>query len=332
MSDRNSNKKRFIKNHIRYSQNKMTGEERNSFEKELQKDPFAEESEEGLSQLTAESLQEDISILQKRLDKKISHRLPTVFYRIAAAVAVLIVVSAIFFVSRDKNNVVTFSENMIQETDIPFSIQKPEPITGPVINSNDAVQKAPLPDQQKSKSDEKIATAVAEEQPVAAEQPFAVEQSAGDEQVAASGQAARKDSEAPESDIVTVANSDAEMKSVALESRTAMARAVAVPETAKSKSLSDYQAPQPIINKDSFNLYLEKNIRNPESYVSGQLVVIAFKVRTDSTITGIRIVTSPGQSWSDEAIRLIKEGPAWKPAVENGQTIEDEVSVTIVFR
>ena len=112
-----------------------------------------------------------------------------------------------------------------------------------------------------------------------------------------------------------------------------MARAAGAPAAAKSEKNRDYFPPQPVVGRDSFDIYIEKNVRNPEPGSSVQhVVVVSFKVQTDSTTTGIKIITSPGKAWSREAIRLIKEGPAWKPAEKYGKIIEDEVMVRIVFK
>jgi TonB family protein len=62
------------------------------------------------------------------------------------------------------------------------------------------------------------------------------------------------------------------------------------------------------------------------------VVVLNFRVDTEGKIDSIRIIRSPNKNFSDEAIRLIKEGPGWKPAEENGKTINDEVRIRIVFR
>jgi hypothetical protein len=111
-----------------------------------------------------------------------------------------------------------------------------------------------------------------------------------------------------------------------------MARSAARPAAVKNESPGEYLAPQPVVGTDSFNLYLEKNIRYTLLKESEEQVVVRFTVQIDSTIMNIKIITSPGQPWSNEAIRLIKEGPAWNPATENGKAIEDDVSVRIIFR
>ncbi len=51
MRDRNKNKRLKFPDFFRYSSDKMSGKERNSFERELQKDPFAMEASEGFASL-----------------------------------------------------------------------------------------------------------------------------------------------------------------------------------------------------------------------------------------------------------------------------------------
>jgi protein TonB len=62
------------------------------------------------------------------------------------------------------------------------------------------------------------------------------------------------------------------------------------------------------------------------------VVVVSFLVQTDGSIDSIRIVKSPGKSFSDEAIRILKSGPKWKPAEDNGRQVEDIVKLRLVFK
>ena len=103
--------------------------------------------------------------------------------------------------------------------------------------------------------------------------------------------------------------------------------------SAISDEQSEYKPPVPDNGKEEFNRYIEENIRNPESF-KGQraVVVISFTVASDGSLKNIRTLRSPGDEFSNEAIRLIKEGPGWKPATENGEAVDDEVRIRIVFR
>ena len=316
MSDKNKNKKSSLKDFFRYHGNEMTGEERNSFEKELQKDPFAEEAAEGFSQISAEAAKEDISILKKRLIERSRRRSRIVFYLIAAAVAVLMVASAIFFVTQRKDRVVTLSENTYKENKSPVIGPERDALSKQEGKATEKKEVTPPPSPQKSKKDGR---------PVISK--------VADLQAAEPQEAITKDSEVTKPEITLITADEAAAESFATEKRMDMARAAGASANVKSEKISDYIPPQSVVGKDSFDIFLAKNIRNPEPENSiKQVVIIKFKVKVDSTITGIKIISSPGKAWSKEAIRLIKAGPAWKPAEEHGKTIEDEVSVRVVFR
>ena len=102
----------------------------------------------------------------------------------------------------------------------------------------------------------------------------------------------------------------------------------------EKQNITDYSPPRPVDGKSEFDKYIRENIHRPDTVTSGQrvVVVVTFIVRTDGRVDGIAIVRSPDKSYSDEAIRLIKSGPAWIPATERGKIIEDSVRVRIVFR
>lgn len=96
----------------------------------------------------------------------------------------------------------------------------------------------------------------------------------------------------------------------------------------------DYVPPQPVNGKSEFDKYIRENIHRPDTVTTGQriVVVVSFLVRTDGSIDSIRIFRSPGKLFSNEAIRLIRSGPSWMPARDNGKKIDDEVRVRVVFR
>ncbi len=60
-------------------------------------------------------------------------------------------------------------------------------------------------------------------------------------------------------------------------------------------------------------------------------VIASFNIGPDGRPDSIFIVESPGKAFSDEAQRLIKDGPNWKPAVINGIKTIENVTVTIPF-
>jgi len=97
---------------------------------------------------------------------------------------------------------------------------------------------------------------------------------------------------------------------------------------------SGYSPPAPVTGRKEFNKYISENLIQPDTVTGSQknVVVLAFRIREDGKVDSINVVRSPGRIFSDEAIRLIREGPAWKPAMENGMAIPDEVRIRIVFK
>jgi len=67
----------------------------------------------------------------------------------------------------------------------------------------------------------------------------------------------------------------------------------------------------PVSGWPSFFIYLRKNNRLLEQGKLGQAVEVSFTVDASGKPLGIRILKSPGKNYTDEAIRLLQEGPAW---------------------
>jgi hypothetical protein len=88
---------------FRYLKGDMKNPERNAFERELQKDPFFEEAMEGLSSISPEDAERDLGELQAGLDRRTKGRRNYIFYRIAASVAVLLILSSVFILTQRKN-------------------------------------------------------------------------------------------------------------------------------------------------------------------------------------------------------------------------------------
>jgi hypothetical protein len=91
---------------------------------------------------------------------------------------------------------------------------------------------------------------------------------------------------------------------------------------------------EPAAGYEAFKMYMEENIRFPagDTISKREVVVLKFTVTPDGNISNIKSLRSPGDEFTEEAIRLLKEGPRWKPALgENGPT-HDVVRMRIVFK
>lgn len=410
MSDRNKNKRDSLSEFIRYQQGKMSVEERNSFERDLQKDPFAEEAGEGFDHLSAEEISADILILSNRIRSKTKVRRRFAYYSIAASIAVLMVISTLYIVINKSNTTKQISENA--------GIEKPaktEEKSLPAVAENQKSAEEPAKSEDKKRKEESMQATLADDSQGAgaAEKAEDAEPPVYDsvpemkldninalvaELQPAAPKASRSRAESPgifstagkitssednmpvPGAIVSVKGTNNSVMTdtggnftislpdssrhtlvanfIGMESKEFAARAdsktdlkldpdvtslsevVVVGYGAKKADNDDYNTPSgytpphPAVGKSAFNRYIEDNIIRPDSLPSGQrvVVVLGILVHTDGSLGEIKIVRSPGNVFSSEAIRLIESGPKWKPAMDEGKVIEDEVKVRIVFR
>ncbi|HCX21110.1 MAG: hypothetical protein CMB80_20060 [Flammeovirgaceae bacterium] len=95
-----------------------------------------------------------------------------------------------------------------------------------------------------------------------------------------------------------------------------------------------YESARPTIGMSDYKDYLEGNLRYPEEAkqkkIQGKVIL---KVNLDSTgaITSIEIKRNLGFGCDEEAIRLVKEGPGWEPAIKDGLNIASSVRVKVKF-
>ncbi len=325
MSGKDKNMKNKLSDFLRYRRNEMSFKERNAFERELQKDPFAEEASEGFEGIYPGQAEDDINRLRKSLTQRISRKHRIIYYRIAASVAVLMIISSIFIVVEKTRLPEQISESVASAplNEIPESL--------PQVKSSEKVRETPLlvtPSERK------------EERPVINQ--------IQSEKVKEKIEIKKEEVTAENPDAVAISERTEPENAIAGERALAQKSALAKSDTDTSPRIrgkivgyggertdegEQYTPPQPASGKVSFDRYIDENI-NPDMLKEGQraVVVISFRVRTTGEIDSIKVIRSPGKTFSDEAIRLLKEGPAWKPAIENGKTIEKEARIRIVFK
>ncbi|MDX1629092.1 MAG: TonB family protein [Fulvivirga sp.] len=89
---------------------------------------------------------------------------------------------------------------------------------------------------------------------------------------------------------------------------------------------------QPVIGMDAYEKYLENNMNYPSGEAKKGRVTVKFVVSPEGTIQKLEITRSMGEPFDQEAKRLIREGPAWQPAMENDQPVADTVKIKIKFK
>lgn len=81
--------------------------------------------------------------------------------------------------------------------------------------------------------------------------------------------------------------------------------------------------------------WLTKTLRYPsvaqQQKVQGRVVAV-FYVEKDGSITGINIVRSLSPECDQEALRVLKMMPHWKPGIQHDQPCRTKVQIPIVFK
>ncbi len=83
--------------------------------------------------------------------------------------------------------------------------------------------------------------------------------------------------------------------------------------------------------------YLERNL-NPNVPVDNgapegtYTVYVQFVVSKDGSISDVKALTNHGYGMEQEAIKVIKKGPAWVPAVQNGRSVNAYRKQPITFQ
>jgi protein TonB len=84
----------------------------------------------------------------------------------------------------------------------------------------------------------------------------------------------------------------------------------------------------------AFGKFLQKNIRYPqiakENGVQGK-AYLQFIVERDGSLTDIKIIKSPGSGTGEEAARVLKMSPHWKPGVQNGNKVRVQYTIPVNF-
>ena len=108
----------------------------------------------------------------------------------------------------------------------------------------------------------------------------------------------------------------------------------ALSKVSMDEDYSSYQQPQPVGGMNMLKSYIEDNINFPGEWEESdrEVVRIRFTVQANGDLSDFELVRSPDTLFSKEAIRLIKEGPAWTPAMKDKEPVREETRLRIVFK
>jgi len=78
--------------------------------------------------------------------------------------------------------------------------------------------------------------------------------------------------------------------------------------------------------------YLQRTLQPPSDAPPGQYTVkVQFIVDKEGNISEVKALTSHGYGMEEEAVRVVKRGPNWTPAVQNGRQVKAYRTQPITF-
>ena len=93
--------------------------------------------------------------------------------------------------------------------------------------------------------------------------------------------------------------------------------------------------PEPYGGAAAWNKFLGRNLKYPDMAIDGHIqgkVWVSFIVEKDGHLSNIVVERGLGYGTNEEAIRVLKMSPAWKPGIQNGQPVRVRYTLPINFQ
>lgn len=94
------------------------------------------------------------------------------------------------------------------------------------------------------------------------------------------------------------------------------------------------QPPVPLDGMPAFLRYIGSNYVAPKAAVDAKVsgrIELTFVVERDGSITDVKILSDLKHGTGEEAIRVLKGSPKWKPGLHNGETVRVQYTLPIVL-
>lgn len=318
---------------LRYLNDAMTNEERYSFEREVERDPFLEEAFEGLSSIRSSEVDRDIRSLDVITGKKRKSFFAIKLLAYAAGIA--IIVSLGFWALQN----IDFSKHQTaKSTEETENAQFREPYKPAAIASTDTVAKDSANILVADAGLNQANTGILTEKGTLTKDQTTLKDITKKKMPLKGTLDQSHTLQAQKAEEKTVADADKASSeivapAIAAEAPQKSAEEIAAVENTLRRPGVNAD-PQPLGGTTLFKEYLERNAKYPGGIQNAkkEFVKVKFKISKTGQPFGIVVEKSPDQQFSQEAIRLILEGPKWSPEIKDGIPVEGEVSVKINFK
>jgi protein TonB len=95
------------------------------------------------------------------------------------------------------------------------------------------------------------------------------------------------------------------------------------------------QMPEFIGGDDALMAFLQKNIKYPAKALKNNIqgvVMINFVVHTDGSIRKVNVTKGIGGGCDEEALRVVKKMPKWKPGRQGGKNVPVYFDIPVNFK
>ena len=102
----------------------------------------------------------------------------------------------------------------------------------------------------------------------------------------------------------------------------------------KSEPIYNYveQMPTPLFELPE---YLQKNLNYPEAAKKAGIegrVIVQFVITKYGTLENVKVTRGIGAGCDEEAARVVKSMPAWKPGMQNGKAVNVYYTLPMTFK
>jgi len=115
---------------------------------------------------------------------------------------------------------------------------------------------------------------------------------------------------------------------------TAIEKAVEVAPKPDEPFIAPEQQPEYPGGAEAMRTFLSRNLTYPRAAssagVSGR-VYVSFVVNTDGSLTDVQVLKGIGFGCDEEALRVIKKMPHWKPGKQSGRPVRVKFNLPVVF-
>jgi len=322
-----------------YLSGKLSHTEMNQVERQLMRDDFDRDAMEGLSTINPDKIKSDLADLSKTLKRNKNRRILTVFMRIAAIIALVMIPSMLVWILITEPTPKTLVADKI-ETDSSETTMLSESISLPdTIRASENAESKQLA---RLKLKNPVAAKVSE-QPIIA-QLKEIRSDKADEIIHLENEQTKEVSiaMAPSQSATTDSSNNFTLNPQQLalnevvvvgygtQKKASITGSVSTVEI--DTSTNEYSNPTPAMGMTKYMQWIEDKLVYPTNGTGKkEVVVLKLTISNYGKINNIEIIKSPSDDYTNEVKHVLKDSPAWNPATSNNITVEGTRKIRISF-